>query len=90
LSFRSIALQLNDLTQLVDALANANVVDYDALASQTKSLNRFVMDFNMNMANFIHGDDSNLITWMLQARNREDSTCDCAARSGEFAPRTLV
>ncbi len=72
LSFRSIALQLNDLTQLVDALADANIVDYEALASQTKSLNRFVMDFNANMAGFIHGEDANLITWMLQARNRDE------------------
>lgn len=71
LAFQNIAIQLADLQQLVDALVNANLPDYESLASQTKSLNRFVGDFLHQMANFISGSDENAITWMIHDRNRE-------------------
>lgn len=71
LALQNIANQLGDLQQLVDALANANLPDYDALATQTKSLNRFVGDLIHQMGIFMSGSDENAITWMIHDRNRE-------------------
>ncbi len=71
LTFQNIATQLADLQQLVDALANASLPEYEALASQTKALNRFVVEFLHQMNNFISGSDENAITWMIHDRNRD-------------------
>ncbi|MFN5933504.1 MAG: DNA polymerase III subunit epsilon, partial [Roseiflexaceae bacterium] len=70
-SFQNIALQLADLQQIVDGLAGAALPDYEALATQSKSLNRFALEFLHQMSIFITGSDANAITWMIHDRNRD-------------------
>ncbi|MCE2851493.1 MAG: 3'-5' exoribonuclease [Chloroflexaceae bacterium] len=71
ISFQNIALQLADLQQIVDGLAGAALPDYEALATQSKSLNRFALEFLHQMSIFITGSDANAITWMIHDRNRD-------------------
>jgi DNA polymerase-3 subunit epsilon/ATP-dependent DNA helicase DinG len=52
-------------------LAGAALPDYEALATQSKSLNRFALEFLHQMSIFITGSDANAITWMIHDRNRD-------------------